>query len=83
MRCSHRSLLSTLKISVYEYRQEYSQYRTEKMIRRFELIHSEKVISDKFRSLDDQVHDAMTLVSSVAFSAGFIENSLGHVSICD
>ena len=32
---------------------------------------------------DDQVHDSMTLVSSVAFSAGLIENTLEHVSICD
>ena len=34
-------------------------------------------------ALDDQVHDAMTLASSVAFSAGLIENTLEHVSICD
>ena len=52
-----QAMLFRHQISVYEYRQEYSQYRTEKMIRRFEVkkFAMKKLSLISLDALDDQV----------------------------
>ena len=82
MRCSHRSLVSALNQCLWiSTRIQSIQHRKDDDALRWKsLLWRRYLWSVQIPSTIKWCHN---LVSSVAFSAGLIENTLEHVSICD